>query len=356
MSDDEIDEIFKGTTFGEIILLTVTFRNTFRRDSKSLKKRKTMKKNYYVLKKTLRFGGFLVFASILFQTLIQAQSAVFEREFRVGDGTELSVSTSGGSIEVTGGSSDRVVVKAFAYSYGKSVSTPDLDNWEITAEEVGGKIVVKAEKDSNKGWLRGSNNISIGFEIEVPTQTRTEARTSGGRIEISNLMGEQKAYTSGGSLRAENIMGNIEMRTSGGSIRVEDIQGSADIRTSGGSIRARKVSGGLLARTSGGSLTLTEISGKVEARTSGGGIELEMVQPLESVDVATSGGSVVVEIPEDLGYDLELRGNRVRTELKNFTGSSTRDYVQGSMNGGGIPIRARTSGGSVSIRYHTSIP
>lgn len=311
-----------------------------------------MKKNLDVTNKILRVGGTFIFAIIMLQTLVQAQSAVFEREFRAGDTAEISVSTSGGSIEVKGGTSDKVVVKAFAYSYGKVVSSADLDNWEITAEDIGGKIVIKAEKESNKGWLRGSNNVSIGFEVEVPTNTKTEAKTSGGRIEISDLVGEQKAYTSGGSLRAENIVGDIDMRTSGGSIRVENIQGSADIRTSGGSIRARKVSGGLLARTSGGSLTLTEISGKVEARTSGGGIELEMTQPLESVDVATSGGSVVVEIPEDLGYDLELRGNRVRTELKNFTGSSTRDYVEGSMNGGGIPVRARTSGGSVSIRYH----
>ena len=289
---------------------------------------------------------------VSFSHLAFAQSPVASQEFTVGDYAEVEVSTSGGRIEVIGKSTTKVTVNAIAYVNGRRSSNANLDNWSITIEEIQGKIVAKAEKESNMGWLRGGNNVSIAFEIETPVNTELNARTSGGSVSIENLSGNQYARTSGGSMDANNIQGNVEMRTSGGAIRLENIEGQAEVATSGGSIRAKKVTQGLKARTSGGSLHLQEISGSLEARTSGGSIDVRLVNPIEYIEVSTSGGNVTVEVPENLGYDLELTGSRVRTELRNFTGSSSRDAIKGAMNGGGIPLKARTSGGSVSLKYY----
>ena len=289
---------------------------------------------------------------VSFSHLAFAQSPVASQEFTVGDYAEVEVSTSGGRIEVIGKSTTKVTVNAIAYVNGRRSSNANLDNWSITIEEIQGKIVAKAEKESNMGWLRCCKDESIAFEIETPVNTELNARTSGGSVSIENLSGNQYARTSGGSMDANNIQGNVEMRTSGGAIRLENIEGQAEVATSGGSIRAKKVTQGLKARTSGGSLHLQEISGSLEARTSGGSIDVRLVNPIEYIEVSTSGGNVTVEVPENLGYDLELTGSRVRTELRNFTGSSSRDAIKGAMNGGGIPLKARTSGGSVSLKYY----
>ena len=287
-----------------------------------------------------------------FSHLAFAQSPVASQEFTVGDYAEVEVSTSGGRIEVIGKSTTKVTVNAIAYVNGRRSSNANLDNWSITIEEIQGKIVAKAEKESNMGWLRCCKDESIAFEIETPVNTELNARTSGGSVSIENLSGNQYARTSGGRMEANNIQGNVEMRTSGGAIRLENIEGQAEVATSGGSIRANKVTQGLKARTSGGSLNLQEISGSLEARTSGGSIDVLIINPIEYIEVSTSGGNVTVEVPENLGYDLKLTGSRVRTELRNFTGSSSRDAIKGSMNGGGIPLKARTSGGSVSLKYY----
>ena len=289
---------------------------------------------------------------VSFSHLAFAQSPVASQEFTVGDYAEVEVSTSGGRIEVIGKSTTKVTVNAIAYVNGRRSSNANLDNWSITIEEIQGKIVAKAEKESNMGWLRCCKDESIAFEIETPVNTELNARTSGGSVSIENLSGNQYARTSGGRMEANNIQGNVEMRTSGGAIRLENIEGQAEVATSGGSIRAKKVTQGLKARTSGGSLNLQEISGSLEARTSGGSIDVRLVNPIEYIEVSTSGGNVTVEVPENLGYDLELTGSRVRTELRNFTGSSSRDAIKGAMNGGGIPLKARTSGGSVSLKYY----
>ena len=290
--------------------------------------------------------------SLNYSSVVLAQSPLASQEFTVGDYAEVEVSTSGGRIEVIGKNTTKVTINAIAYVNGKRSSKANLDNWSITIEEIQDKIVAKAEKESNMGWLRGGNNVSIAFEIETPVNTELNARTSGGSVIIENLSGNQYARTSGGSMEANNIQGNIEMRTSGGAIRLENIEGQAEAATSGGSIRAKKVTQGLKVRTSGGSLNLQEISGSLEAKTSGGSIEVGLINPIEYIEVSTSGGNVTVEVPENLGYDLELTGSRVRTELRNFTGSSSRDAIKGSMNGGGIPLKAWTSGGLVSVKYY----
>ena len=83
---------------------------------------------------------------------------------------------------------------------GKRSSKANLDNWSITIEEIQDKIVAKAEKESNMGWLRGGNNVSIAFEIETPVNTELNARTSGVRsllktyLETSMLIHQAVAW------------------------------------------------------------------------------------------------------------------------------------------------------------------
>ena len=89
-----------------------------------------------------------------FSHLAFAQSPVASQEFTVGDYAEVEVSTSGGRIEVIGKSTTKVTVNAIAYVNGRRSSNANLDNWSITIEEIQGKIVAKAEKESNMGWLR----------------------------------------------------------------------------------------------------------------------------------------------------------------------------------------------------------
>lgn len=97
----------------------------------------------------------------------------------------------------------------------------------------------------------------------------------------------------------------------------------------------------LNARTSGGSVIIENLSGNQYARTLGGSMDANNIQG--NIEMRTFGGTVTVKVPESLGYDLELTGSRIRTEFRNFTGSSSKDAIKGSMNGGGIPLKARTS-------------
>ncbi len=279
-----------------------------------------------------------------------ARQAYTTQEFSVSDNSNIEVRTSGGSIEVFGENTDEVRVEMYVRKRGKLLEQreADLDDWEIRIEKEGNTVYAIAKREG-RSW--GNNNLSISFKVYAPVKSRTDLRTSGGSLRLENLQGDQMARTSGGSIEADNIAGDIELKTSGGSITINDIEGTVEANTSGGRIRAENVTGGIDARTSGGSITLERVSGNVEASTSGGSIEAEVLDPNDFIELRTSGGSITVYVPKDLGYDIDLDGNRVRADLHNFKGQFDKNDMKGTMNGGGTRLKARTSGGSVNLRY-----
>jgi hypothetical protein len=59
----------------------------------------------------------------------------------------------------------------------------------------------------------------------------------------------------------------------------------------------------------------------------------------------------IIHNGDELGLDLDLKSGRVKIELQNFSGRSEKDRVNGTMNGGGIPVYMRATGGSVKVQY-----
>lgn len=301
----------------------------------------------------------MIFTFVIMLTAVkmgwaQSSSDAYKVErFAVNDNVKISVETSGGSIDVIGKNADEVTVEMYVRKRGDYVKAneEDLKDWDIQIFERNNEVTAHAKRKKKNGWNWNRNNASVSFVVYTPKRSTSDVRTSGGSIEFLNLTGKQVGRTSGGSITAEGIRGDLDVHTSGGSISLRDVEGSANARTSGGRIKAESITGNIDVRTSGGSISLEGINGSVDASTSGGSINAEITEPSEFINLRTSGGSITVTVPEGNGYDLDLDGNRVRAELKNFTGEYEKDEVKGTVNGGGVKIRAKTSGGSVRLNY-----
>tara|TARA_R110001599_G_scaffold24835_3_gene89330 strand:- start:122484 stop:123434 length:951 start_codon:yes stop_codon:yes gene_type:complete len=301
----------------------------------------------------------MVFTFVIMLTAVKlgwAQSsddAYKIERFAVNDGVKINVETSGGSIDVIGKDTDEVTVEMYVRKRNRYVQAndEDLKGWEIEISERNNTVTAHAKRENSRSWNWNRNTPSISFVVYAPIRSTSDVRTSGGSIEMMNLEGKQSGRTSGGSIRAEAIIGDLNIRTSGGSITLNEIVGTTEARTSGGRIKAENVNGDLDVKTSGGSISLEGISGSVDASTSGGSINAEITKPNDFINLRTSGGSITVTVPEENGYDLDLDGNRVRAELKNFTGEYEKDEIKGTVNGGGVKIRAKTSGGSIRLNY-----
>lgn len=278
------------------------------------------------------------------------------KTFTISGEGKLHVETSGGSIAVSGENGNQVTVEMYVKKNGSwsdwfgndSDVEEALEEYNIDINQQGNQVNAVAKR-KGKGW--GSNKLSISFKITVPKHMSTDLNTSGGSITLASVTGEQNANTSGGSLNFDKITGNTTARTSGGSINVNSFEGILDAKTSGGSIRLSNSTGALNVYTSGGSIVMDGINGSVEAATSGGSIKADVESLGEYLTLRTSGGSINAVVPQGLGLDLELSGNRVNTHLTNFTGEANKDHIKGSINGGGTPVKMSTSGGSVNLDY-----
>ncbi len=300
--------------------------------------------------------------------LVTPASADFrlERRLALAPGGSFTLETYVGSVMVVGDSPSGVTVTVTS-------SRDDLDSrLDISFEEQAGSARVTARrKGSITGWLGSwSKYGNVRFTVHVPNQTDVSVGTSGGEVQLSRLDGDARLSTSGGRVRAEDIVGDVHARTSGGSVRVARVRGMVDASTSGGSIEIATIAGPVRAGTSGGGITIEAASGDVSAETSGGGIRVSgaggRVEAHTSGgpvtvafapgnarggELSTSGGGVTaaVDPAAALSIDASSSGGGVTSDLALTTRSMSRTSIRGDLNGGGSPLRLRTSGGGIRI-------
>lgn len=302
----------------------------------------------------------ITFLIIVLTFMCSAHAQDSDRAYRIEtfntiDSPSVKISTSGGSINVIGENSSEVRVEMYVRKNGRYLdpSDTDLSDFDIEIDSNGNTVIADAKRKRNGGWwLFGSNNnISISFVVYAPEFTSVSGNTSGGSVSAENISNIVSLRTSGGSVNLKNLAGEIDARTSGGSINIENVSGTLSGRTSGGSVSAYNVSGIADVRTSGGSIRLEDISAKMSARTSGGSIRADFLTLEGDIDLKTSGGSITIDIQDASDFNLDLKGNRVNTQLRNFTGDFERDHIEGRIGNGGPMITAKTSGGSVTLEY-----
>lgn len=274
--------------------------------------------------------------------------------FSAGSSPSVEINTSGGSIRVNGHNDDEVIVEMIVRRGNRTLSPSDtdLEDYDIEIHQNGNNVLASARKKSNGNWSGSGPGLSISFVVHTPETSVVNGNTSGGSVSAKNLSASLSLRTSGGSVRAESIYADTDLRTSGGSITIKDVHGTINARTSGGSITAETMTGPANLRTSGGSVRIEDSRGAISARTSGGSIRAHLAEFNNDLDLRTSGGSIRIEMPDTENFALDLSGNRVNVDLKNFTGRSERDRVSGTIGNGGPKISARTSAGSVTLNYN----
>ncbi len=296
--------------------------------------------------KGYRTLGVMVAAlSLLAVVSTAAAESRIEKNLELQPGGQFILESEVGSVTVTGTSRPgaHVVITS---------EREDLNSeLEFSISGSGGVAHVTARRTHESGW---SHSYSVHFEIEVPTETRTELHTGGGSITLSGLRGAAEVKTSGGPIEVSGLNGNLEAHTSGGPIRLREVTGDAHVATSGGPIDVDALDGNLEAHTSGGGISINKVSGYVEAKSSGGPIHATYSPGNRHGGVLeTSGGSIEVAIDPsaNLNLDASTSGGSVSSDLPvRVVGTVSHSSMRGSIGSGGEELRLHTSGGSIHIR------
>lgn len=305
------------------------------------------------------------------------------------------VNTSAGGISVSGRSGEAPRVEVYIRgNNNRELSKEEIkkrldEDYDLSIDVVNHEVRANAKaKHDHTDWRQ---SISISFKIFVPQQTSTMLRTSGGGIRLDNLKGNQNFTTSGGGLQVDKLSGMIKGVTSGGGIQVSNSDDNINLETSGGGIIAKNCSGKIRLETSGGGLQLEGLKGNINATTSGGGVQgnnitgelitstsgggIDLKQMDCSLSASTSAGSlhaqmkqvgkylkleassgnIDLQLPLKQGLDLDISGDRVNqhpTTISNFSGAWEKDRIKGSVNGGGIPVKADASSGNINVSFN----
>jgi hypothetical protein len=193
--------------------------------------------------------------------------------------------------------------------------------------------VLELEVDVPRRWNRRGY---VNLELRVPRGMNTEVIASNGKVGI------------------ENLCGDVHARSSNGSVDITDVVGDIEVQTSNAKVCCSGTCGHLVARSSNGKIELLEHRGSIDASTSNGLIHACMEEMgANGVRLATSNGRIVLELPEEVNAELDVRVDNgvIRNELTLCRADRDRNgQLRGRLGRGGCPIKLRTSNGSVCLR------
>jgi hypothetical protein len=330
---------------------------------------------------------FILAASCL---ALQAQNSESDylyttKSFKDASPKKINAGTSHGNISVSDvpASQTRVVVYVRSNKGDQDLSKQEiqkkLDEYYSLEISLSGDVlnVVARQK---KDILFNEPGLSISFQIYVPKAASSVLKTSHGNIDLTGLQGNQDAETSHGNVTISkitgkvvgqtshgnvsvtdcnndidvntdhgdvtgtNCQGTIKLITSHGNIDLKDLKGKVRAATEHGNVSGNTISGELTGSTSHGDVNLDDMSCSVNASTDHGNISLTAVNVTGEIVMNNNNGNISLELPKGKGLDLNLQGRDVSIDgMQNFNGSKSKNLVQGTTNGGGIKVSARTN-------------
>jgi len=281
-----------------------------------------------------RPGGFTGFLRGLISGIPWSERAVREETVTVDapQGGGLRVHNSNGKTRITG--EDRRDIQVTAYKMARAAS-------QQAAEELLGEIALRFTEYPEGVELeveiprhrhrRGAANLCI----KLPREMRVSVSAANGRVDV------------------EGVHGAVEVRSSNGSATITEVIGDVQVATSNAKVHCCHTRGKLRARSSNGKIEIESHSGALDASTSNGVIRAQLdAIGKEGVHLATSNGRIVLDLPDSVDADMDIRVDNglIRNERPLGRGAKeTQGRVVGQLGHGGPLIKLRTSNGVISV-------
>jgi hypothetical protein len=260
-----------------------------------------------------------------------------EKRFKVGPGTEVTLDTFDGSIQVQSWDQPDVQVEIQKRGPDREVAAA----LEVRSSQDGNRIRVEAPAPKVMREVVGINvsSPSVSFVVRLPQKTKLTATTRDGSISVENVNGTVNLRSGDGSIRAERITGDLTARTGDGSVAVGEVDGRVSLESGDGSIRVGGRVQDLHVKTNDGSIVIEADDGSAMKG---------------NWDISTGDGSITFRVPRDFSaeIDADSRDGRVRSEIDGLTASNDDDdrgTLRGRIGGGGHTVTIRSGDGSITV-------
>jgi DUF4097 and DUF4098 domain-containing protein YvlB len=231
-----------------------------------------------------------------------------DRTFNVRAGSLVQLSNVNGRVTVSSWDESRVRViarKQVQASSGDAEKILHALRVEMQAQDGGVVVTTHMPRRNGDGtifdWLLGNNvEANVQYEITVPRSMNLTVRNTNGGIEVRQVEGTLRVGTTNGKITLENCGGSLDASTTNGGIR-------ADFRS---------------------------------------------VAPGQPFRLQTTNGRIELSVPRSIAADVDASttNGSIRSDLPVSTTGMSRNTLRGTINGGGTPVRLRTTNGGISIR------
>jgi DUF4097 and DUF4098 domain-containing protein YvlB len=276
----------------------------------------------------------------------------FDRTLQVSGPVDLEVLTHSGDVTIRAGSSGAVQI------HGKIFVN---DRWlrggrQGDVQEIEQHPPIRQDGNSVHIDYVNVHDISVDYEIEVPSDTTIRSQTGSGDLVIDGTHGNADLHTGSGDVKLSNLQGELRLQTGSGNVRAHEVSGSVrggagsgdieidengqgdiDLHTGSGNIVVRGIQGAFHGEAGSGDITAEGTqSGNWEVRTGSGNVHIRLQSNAAfDADLSTSSGEINVDAP----IEMTVQG---RVEV--------HKHIQGKVRGGGPTLSVRTGSGDVHIQ------
>jgi DUF4097 and DUF4098 domain-containing protein YvlB len=280
--------------------------------------------------------GLTGFLRSLLSGIPWSESARSEQTIRLGSppGSGLSIHNANGKTRVLGEDRDdiEIVVGKHARAESSQAAGELLEKIELLSRDADGNLEIEVEAPSR--WNR---HAGADLVVRTPRNLEVSVIAVNGRVCV------------------EGLRSGVHARTSNGPVRISDITGDVEVFTSNAKVSCARTCGCLKARSSNSKIHLEEHRGSLDASTSNGIIHAELEELGQAgVLLATSNGRIVLELPEGVDADIDVRVEngviRNTLDVNTLAGDERSGRLRGKLGRGGAAIRLRTSNGTITLR------
>jgi len=276
----------------------------------------------------------------------------FDKTLQVSGPVELEVQARSGDIIVRSGPAGTISI------HGKIFVS---DRWLLGSRhgdvsEIEQNPPVRQDGNSIHIDYVNAHDISVDYEITVPSDTtisthsgsgdqtiegthgNVDLQSGSGDVRLSHLTGEIRLQTGSGDVRAHEISGPVHGGAGSGDIELEETgTGDVDLHTGSGNITARGVQGGLRADAGSGDITAEgAMASAWEIRTGSGNVHVRLpADAAFDANISTSSGTLSVDAP----ITMTVQGHI----------NETNKSIHGKVRGGGALLTVRTGSGDIHI-------
>ena len=283
-----------------------------------------------------------------------------------------------GTVSISGASDDIVVRDFTLENLEARSSSGNLDAENIRAGEIsldlssgdlrGDRLlaadILKVESSSGRldlGDLEGRDiriEASSG-EITIANAAAAdslEVKASSGRINITSLTAAEALLdSSSGRISVDTAeTGAITFDVSSGDILVGTlVSGIVNAGLSSGDLSIDSLTADRTEVTSTGDTTIREMTGELRLNGSSGRVDVTFAAIEAPMDLDVSSGDITITAPAGSAFDVDIHtsSGRVRSDFPILGDLSSEGRgMQGSVNGGGVLLKAETSSGDVRLQ------